>query len=224
MKTFVIHYNKLVERKARLMPLMAINHLQCQFVDKYDRDTLGEAEINMFKWRWPFRFMLSQKDKASMAITLSHIYSWREIAEQHELGLILEDDAIFDANFRPTLDDYLSQLPSGWDMLFIGDGCNLHIPESELTPGRFIYEKSHGPTKWGGRGATRCTDSYIMSQKAAQKISDFIQSAGAAYKITQNVDWWLNEVISACELKIYWSEPTIVTQGSQNKLYKTSWR
>jgi hypothetical protein len=123
-------------------------------------------------------------------------------------------------NFSVVLNQYLNQLPQDYDMLFIGDGCNLHIENYKITPNQFIYEKCLYPTNWGGGGATRCTDSYIVSKKCAIKICDYIKNL--SYKINLPIDCWLNIASVDNNFKVYWAEPTIVTQGTQNGLFVTS--
>lgn len=41
-------------------------------------------------------------------------------------------------------------------------------------------------------------------------------------KINLPIDLWLNKVIKDNKLKVYWSEPTIVSQGSQTGLFELS--
>lgn len=55
-------------------------------------------------------------------------------------------------------------------MLFISDGCNLHIENDKLISNKNIYEKSLEATIWGGDGCTRCIDSYLVSKKMCYKI------------------------------------------------------
>jgi hypothetical protein len=107
-------------------------------------------------------------------------------------------------------------------MLFIGDGCGLHIPFKELKNNCNIYKKTNYPTQNGGLGATRCLDSYLISKKCAQKIVEKIKIHN--YIIFYPADHWLNHVIKNNNFNVYWAEPTIVTQGSENKLYKSSLR
>ena len=99
-------------------------------------------------------------------------------------------------------------------------GNNLHIPVNQLIPNQYIYEKCLHETSWGGNGATRCCDSYIIHQRCAKKICDYV--TGLTTKIDLPLDWWLNEVARDLALKVYWAEPTIVTQGSQNGRFTRS--
>ena len=41
-------------------------------------------------------------------------------------------------------------------------------------------------------------------------------------EIDNNIDWWLNDVSRHYNFNVYWAEPTIVTQGTQNGKYKSS--
>jgi GR25 family glycosyltransferase involved in LPS biosynthesis len=88
----------------------------------------------------------------------------------------LEDDVILNDNFIDNLNNYMTQLPENFDMLFIGDGCNLHIQKNKLIPNKNIYEKCLYPTKWGGDGASRCSDSYIISKTCPNKLCQYINS------------------------------------------------
>ena len=67
------------------------------------------------------------------------------------------------------LNSYINQLPktTDWDMLFIGDGCGLHIENKYIKPVVYIYKKS-------GDSISRCTDSYLVSKKGAKKICNYI--------------------------------------------------
>jgi GR25 family glycosyltransferase involved in LPS biosynthesis len=85
----------------------------------------------------------------------------------------------------------------------------------QLSPQKRIYEKTLYPTPWG---ASRSTDSYLLSQKAAQQLSAYIESHRP---IGATIGWWLNEAARHYKMKAYWAEPTLVTQGSQNGRFKS---
>jgi len=120
-----------------------------------------------------------------------------------------------------SLSKYLTQLPEDYDMLFIGDGCNFHIEPHRLDPEIYIYERGVQPADWGGNGATRCSDSYIISKKCAIKFAERLSNLKT--KIEEcGIDWWLNNNARYCQLKVYWAEPTIVTQGSEAGLFSST--
>jgi len=211
MKIFVVHYSKLIDRKKHILKqFQKYNITDYEFIE-IDRDELHNQNISMFQENY---------SNSQIAILLSHFYAYKQISDKYENGLIFEDDVILSDNFINILDNYITQLPEDYDMLFIGDGCNFHIEKHNLIPNKNIYEKCLYPTSWGGNGATRCTDSYIVSNKCAKKLCYYIDNL--LYKINLPVDWWLNTASRDNNFKVYWAEPTIVSQGTQNGLYKSS--
>ena len=214
LKIYVIHYTPLKERKQFLLEEFNKHSLNFNFIEEYDREKLTAKELYIFD---------TTVVKLSMCSNITkHIYTYQKIIESNYLfNLILEDDIILDKMFINKLKKGLEQLPEDYDMLFIGDGCNLHIPSTEIILDKYIYLKSREPKSWGGNGGTRCTDSYLVSKKCAQKLMSYISKLNEG-EIKMPSDWWLNQVIRDLKLEIYWMEPTIVSQGTQNGKYKSS--
>ena len=207
MKTYVLHYTPLIERRKHIENEMKRENIPFEFVFQYDRENLTDAEHALFSGD------ISNSEKS---LVMKHIITlYNIIRENHPYALVLEDDVILDRDFNEKLAYYISLLPPDWDMIFIGNGCNLHIPQNEQQPGVFIYKKS---TSYPG--ATRCTDSILISQKCARAIFNYLQMPG--YKITQAIDWLYNEVLHALNMNVYWTEPTIVSQGSESNMFKSS--
>ena len=203
-----MHYSKLVARKKHILSQFERETItDFEFIEKYDKDEITDNESSLFDTNYK---------KSKMSLHLKHNYVYKIISDHYENALIFEDDIVLCDNFSATLNKYINQLPEDYDMLFIGDGCNLHIENHKLVPNQNVYEKCI----WEGEGATKCTDSYIISRKCAKKICEYIDNL--QIKINLPVDWWLNVVIRDNNFKIYWAEPTIVTQGSQNGLFQTS--
>jgi GR25 family glycosyltransferase involved in LPS biosynthesis len=205
MKVFVIHYKVLIDRKKHILEQFQKHNITDYEFIEIDRDELHNQNIDMFQENYC---------KCQIAISLSHFYAYKQISEKYENALIFEDDVILSTNFTDILNKYINQLPEDYDMLFIGNGCNLHIENDKLLPNKYIYEK------YGVGGITRCTDSYIISKKCAIKICDYINNL--TYKINLPIDWWLNIAGRDNNIKAYWAEPTIVTQGTQNGLFQSS--
>jgi len=209
---FVIHYKKLTERKEHILKqLEAFNLTNYEFIE-IDRDDLNNYDISMFD---------HNNSPAQTAISLSHYYAYEEIAKKYDYALILEDDIILSPRFSEILKEYIDQLPLDYDICFIGDGCNLHIEKHIITPDKKIYKKGNEPTEWGGGGATRCADSYIVNKKCAIQMCKFKENK--ENKISESIDWWLNRCCKDNNFNVYWAEPTIVTQGTQCGLFKTSY-
>lgn len=212
MKIFIIHYKKLKDRKKFILEQFEKHNITCYEFIEIDRDELYNHNISMFQ---------SNYNNSQIAISLSHFYAYKQISDKYENGLIFEDDVILSDYFTDIFNIYLNQLPQDYDMLFIGNGCGLHIQQTELIPNKYIYEKGLFPTPWGGDGAGRCTDSYLVNKKCAIKLCEYISNL--TYKIDLPSDWWLNIAARENDFKVYWAEPTIVTQGTQNGLFQTSY-
>jgi GR25 family glycosyltransferase involved in LPS biosynthesis len=207
MKIFVIHYTKLTQRKPHIIRQFNTHNItNFEFIEVFDKENLTEADTNLF---------IENKSKSHISLYMKHFHAYKEIAEKYDNALILEDDVIFSDNFMESLSKYLTQLPEDYDMLFIGDGCNSHIENHRLVQGKYIYERNIK------NGATRCTDSFIINKKCAKKIVEWLYNLNNKIDIC-GIDWWLNEAAINNQFKVYWAEPTIVTQGSQTGLYTTS--
>jgi len=126
-----------------------------------------------------------------------------------DMGIMFEDDAIICENFKETLHIYMNSVPSDWDVLFIGQGAGKRIPKEKIQPGVFWYKKDHP--------ADRCADSIIFKKQAAKKVYDHMNH----HKICFNPDPELGFWMKTLNMNVYWLEPPIVAQGSQNGLFKT---
>lgn len=212
MKIFVLHYSKLVDRKKHILEQFNKQGIiDYEFIEKYDKDEITDYESNLFDTNYK---------KSTMSLHLKHNYVYNIIAKNYEHALIFEDDAILCDNFIDKLNNYITQLPEDYDMLFIGDGCYLHIENHKLIPNKNIYEKCLYPTRWGGDGASRCCDSYIITKNCANKLCEYINNLKCKIKLP--IDSWLNVASRDNNFKVYWAEPTIVTQGTQTGLFTSS--
>jgi glycosyl transferase family 25 len=212
MKIFVLHYSKLVDRKKHIFEQFNKQGIiDYEFIEKYDREELQDSDMLIFD---------KCVKKSMMSLMNKHFYVYKLISENYEHALILEDDVILNDNFIENLNKYMTQLPDNFDMLFLGDGCNLHIKKDKLIPNKNIYKKCLYPTRWGGDGASRCSDSYIITKNCANKLCEYINNLKCKIKFSS--DWWLNVAARDNNFKVYWCEPTIVTQGTQNGLFISS--
>lgn len=198
-KIFVVHYDKLVGRKTNMLSQLKQLNLECEFVSNYGKDTLTDEDKKPFK----------NLSDGEISLTLHHIECFKIVAEKYDYALILEDDAILHKKFSTILDCYIKLLPDNWDMLFIGNGSKLHVNSKLIIPGKYIYKMN----------STRCMDSYLISNKCAKLILQRLNQPN--YTIISPVDWWLNHVIKNNNFNVYWSEPTIVKQGSETGLFKS---
>lgn len=219
MKIYILHWNKLIERKENITKELKKEGLTGEFIENY---TVQEIHSDK-KLSKVFGGM-----GGTASIFMKQMHALKLISENHDYALILEDDVFLCSDFKKRLNDYIKQLPDDWDMFFIGDGCNLHIPDEYLKNDTNVYLKGNQDKEFprsisqlqGGKGATRCLDAYLVKNSAAKKIVE-------AFEKVENIrntpcDWWMNNIIRHYNFKVYWCEPTIATQGSQNKTYSSS--
>jgi GR25 family glycosyltransferase involved in LPS biosynthesis len=212
MKIFVIHYKKLVDRKNHMLKQFEkYNITDYEFIE-IDRDELQKYDLSIFEKN------ISNPYKA---IFLSHCYAYNQIKDNYNEALIFEDDVILSDNFINILNNYLKELPPDYDMCFLGSCCNLNIPRYNLIPNKKIYKKCLEASDWGGLGSTRALYCYLVSKNCAIKICEYVNNIN--YKINIATDQWVNIVAKHINLKMYWAEPTIAIQGSENGLFNKSY-
>jgi GR25 family glycosyltransferase involved in LPS biosynthesis len=203
----VIHYTPLAERKAGLSRQLEREGLseKAFWIGNFDREAITE---------WPeFENADNKLSKGVIAVNMAHADALRRISLAPEgYGLVLEDDVVFKNGASKLIQEYCSDMPADWDMIFIGGACRFHIPFWRRRPGKHIYLKENTKTRWGGDGATRCADSYFVSKKAALALLD---SRAMQRPFSKPIDWALNEAIRDKNLTVYWLEPTVAEQGSQ---------
>jgi glycosyl transferase family 25 len=202
MKIFVVHYKKLTERKTHILKQFQKHNMNNYEFVEIDRDELDNENLNLFE---------NNYSNTQIAIHLSNMYAYKIIAEKYDNGLIFEDDVILDDNFLEKFENYCKQLPDDFDMFFIGTCLNIHIPTNELIKDKNVYKTNNG---------TRCTHAYFVSKKCAKKICHYLNNLKD--KINIPIDHYLNKVIKDNNFQVYWAEPSIVSQGSETNLFKSS--
>lgn len=202
MKIFVTHYTLLTDRKNHILRQLNRFHLDSEFIVGYDKESLTEDDLKIFN--------INKLSLAEISLTMKHIEAYKQVFKYHDYALILEDDVILSKDFDKQLDKYIQQLPNDWDMLFIGDGCYLHVPQDIIQNGVNVYRAP----------SSRCADSYLISKKCTKQILNDIYKNN--FIIEKPIDHLLNHFIDKFDLKNFWAEPTITTQGTQVGLFKTS--
>jgi GR25 family glycosyltransferase involved in LPS biosynthesis len=211
MHIYVIHYTPLKERKQHIIDEFARHNItDYEFIESFDKEALTESDKTKFT---------EQLNEGQKSIISKHLEAYRKIATGYDAySLIFEDDVVLSDNFNQILQSYMSQfLPQNGDMLFISDCAELHMHKGLLKSNSNIYKKTLLPTFWGGAGGSRGTDAYIVSATCARRILHYVQTL--TYKINTASDHWLNQVMMDLSLKVFWAEPTLVTQLKLERSY-----
>ena len=198
MKFYVTHYTPLVERKRHIIQQLSTAGIEnYEFIETKDRDILTGDELKKFN-----KITISE-----VSLLLKHVEVFKKDTE-NELVVVFEDDAILCPNFKERLDACLSQLESeDWDALFCGECCDMHC---EVEPGKLVKRTD----------SSRGTCMYVLNKGIGKRLYDLFLSQE---EITHPIDWWFYIVQPNSGLKYFWSEPTLVAQGS-GVLFPTSLR
>jgi GR25 family glycosyltransferase involved in LPS biosynthesis len=219
---YVVHYTKLVERKQNILTQFDPIVENIHFIEEYDQESLTDELISEWyqpsteQWYernnlWgkaglpmtPFRII----NLAEVSCTIKHIKALEKIAE-NGTGFIIEDDVLLVNNFLEEFNKSIDNLPNDWDIIMVGAGCNMHVKDIQKD---IRFYRVPDP-------ATRCLDSYLVTQSAAKKILSTI-------KPFQTIsDWEFAWQFHINNLVTYWMEPSLCVQGSEIGLYKSTLR
>jgi GR25 family glycosyltransferase involved in LPS biosynthesis len=196
---YIVHYSPLIERKKYLLAKFEETKItNFTFYEKYNRNETSTKLMEQY-------FKLHNLNPAQICITIAHIEIYREILEKgYKRCLILEDDARLSDNFFTKLNTYNNALPEDFDLGFLNDGCGFHA--SNIQPSQIWYPAT----------TTRTCCAYIISNKCCATLVPSI------IPFTMAIDHELNIQIAKHNLKTFWAEPTIVSDGSAS-IYGSSY-
>ena len=235
MKTFVLHYTPLCERKVHMEKEISNHNLDADFILNFDKEDMTEFDKKIFDFEsvWSGRTLWL----SNASLICKHLEAYKQICQQNmTYGNVLEDDVILVDNFRERAEDYVSQLPKDWDILFFGDGYhgNMKVPKKvvdELGGNVFLKSLSGNGLKdravngWPiCAGASRCSDNYVISRNCAEKILNHVNEirTGKRGRINNPSDLWMNKLFRDHRFKIYWGDPVLSTQGTENGMFTSA--
>jgi len=195
-KIYVIHYNKLMDRKKYITDYFNNNKiLNYEFRNLYQRENLTDEIKNNY-------FKLNNLTAAQICITIEHIETYKEIVNNGSYDnwyLILEDDAIFCENFLVLFNEYMSNIPLDAEYLDICD-----------------YFKINSQNMWERKYTTRTNVSYLINKRTCEKILNTI------IPFEKAIDHELNRQMDIHNIKTYWSNISLIKHGS-GEIYSPSY-
>jgi glycosyl transferase family 25 len=149
----------------------------------------------------------------AISCAMKHIAAWERIAAGSDPGgLILEDDVLIDIRrFEAVVHDCLAELQRDWGgrgCICFGDGGALFVPWTKLKKGRRLYRAEFA----------RMGDSYWVDRQTAALRLAWIKQHG----FYQPADHLIDTIDRALGSPIFWSVPTVVSQGSHTGLFNSS--
>jgi len=220
---FVVHYSPLTERKKHITNELNKYNFNFTFEENYNKEDLTSDDLNKFT-------NIKNLKMAEISLACKHLNLYKKIVENNiNYAIIFEDDVTLNDNFKNDLLFYYNQLPDDWDVFFFGSGWNLHVPDNIVknSDKNVFLKNNHGhginseQYKLGWSvcaGSTRCSDSYIITKKAAKKILNYCSSR----KIYRPFDLFLNICFRETQMKVYWGEPTLCKQDTFKSSIKCS--
>jgi len=202
LKIYVCHCSDLLDRKQYIIQLFEKHGItKYEFMEKFHKNDLTDEQKS--------RFVKDYKP-STMSLHLKHNYLYSLIANSDDHAMIFEDDVIFCDRFKERFEATLSELPSDFDLYYVGDGSYLHM--EQWTPDKRVYRRYDGCAK--------CTDSYLIHNKCAKFLHRYIEDLKEPIELP--IDHWLTATSKSQSLKVYWAEPTLVRQGTQYNMFKRS--
>jgi len=202
---YVIHARKFADRAAYMKALLGRLEIPFEFIEPYDADQLDDAIQS--------RFLVpgSGLSPGEYSCSLKHFEAWRRIvARNQRLALVLEDDVVLTDNFIEKLGEIVAESAALAQPYTIQIGCanNMYVPRRSLVPGKLLYAAIE----------VRATDAYLIGAPAAQTRLAWLDHN----KIHLTTDHLCNLMDRQSQTRIYWSEPTLVEQGSMNGLFPST--
>jgi GR25 family glycosyltransferase involved in LPS biosynthesis len=195
-KFYMCHYQKLTERREYVEKVLSTHNIEVNWVLDFDKEALDKESLSK-----TYPFLFSNKNGrylslAEISLVLKHKYVFDDVVKNNYQNVVVfEDDIILVDDFNNKLNNYMEQLPSDYDILWIGTCCNLHA--NNISVDKNVYEVSHG---------SRCTHAYVISNSACRKINDIFDG------VYQPIDWFFNSSIKTQNMRNFWAEPELSTQ------------
>jgi GR25 family glycosyltransferase involved in LPS biosynthesis len=192
----VAHYTPLKERKEHMIKQFDKKEItNYSFMEEHDREVLTKEQLDKF----------SIINSSEISLFYKHIEILKQQQDLPGVTLVYEDDAVLIDSFSKNLDRCLRDLPEDWDIVFAGECFGIH------------YDYWHYDTLLYPKNESRGTCFYILNNECAKKIVDFFENSSSEYL---PIDHWFNKAIRENGLKCFWTEPTLVWQGSEMGLFK----
>ena len=205
-KVFVLHVKKGYEdREKHMNAELQKFGIDFEYLLDYDIPDLSEDIINNY-------YNINHElDKPNLSIGMKHIEVLNKIVENgYSKTLVFEDDVFLDKSFHDIMKNVMNELQDISDgyVVSLGNAGNSYVAHNRLESGKFLYSsKKH-----------RAADSYLLDFEAAKRRLKYLQE----HKTVQPAGHMYNIIDNKVGNKIFWLSPTIVEQGSQNGLMRSS--
>jgi GR25 family glycosyltransferase involved in LPS biosynthesis len=159
--------------------------------------------------------------KSTIGIAMAHIKAWKTFLKSGEkYGLIFEDDAVFEDNFKERLDIILNNTPKDVDILYLGCiGCNNPINISSIILANTgvlnlnIYKNNDTNNEYVNKSLLSLgLHGYVLSRKGAKKLIQYIEG-----EIYTHIDFHIQTLSANKLINSYTLNDLIVYQTSTDE-------
>lgn len=197
-QTYVATVLSAVERHELLRDRMARVGLRGDAMFAFDSISMSAQDRMCFEADAPTdgrqRLPLRRWSDGEISLAIKHVaIAWDIWLNGIDFALVLEDDAVFAAEFPSVLQSVLADVPSGWDFIVIGGCLDIHNTDERVSA--YLYHFCQ----------TRCTHGYIISYSGARKL---LQSL----PIRMPIDFQIWSMCDESDLKSYLVEPPQIFQ------------
>lgn len=226
-KTVILHCKRLFERKQNMLNQMnKFGFSNYEFYEDYDANELEDYFVNQHyvsgvdnveAWNskvilWGPSALLyhsKQCNPAEISLTIKFGKVFEMLSQVNdEMFILFEDDVILCDNFDQHFKEFLQNTPDDWDVIYFGSGANLK--PQDIKNNQIAYPKQHP--------ASRCADSIVLKRKTIQDL------AKTWFPFNLISDWELGYQHFNHNHKVYWWEPSLVRQGSEHGIFKSTLR
>lgn len=226
---FIVHYKKLVDRKEYLDSVLKSEGItNIHWFEDIDRDTMTKEQLEMYQYdekKWyelnstwhQFEARPRKLTMPEIACSVTHVEIYKYIVENNiKIALFFEDDCLIYDNFRERLLKVINELPDDFDACYLSDcfgwtvdnykfGYLGSLNKNKYSKNKLVYEMHCG----------KCADSFLLTTKCAKKLyENFVP-------FCLPPDWMQTPIYLKNNMKIYWSEPALTHQGSED-VYNSS--
>lgn len=198
---YVIHCKRLPSRREYLQPILRDLGWEAKWIESNDPGEIPRRHLLRFQSGVP---MLTV---AEISVYLKHLEAFRHIGGHEEArGFVIEDDAVFPADFAATFDLYRSSLNVPFDLVFFGACAAVVEPPAEGGP-RFVEQHR-----------TRSMSGYLITSSAARRLL----AALAGQPILQPIDHAVTRILREGGYNVLWSQPPLILNGSETGRFRHS--
>lgn len=204
LKIYVLHVKEgYADRARHIEQMMARLGLSFEWVLDGDiADLTPERVARWFAQGCPLR-------PAEKSCAMKHLLACERIVESGADGaVVLEDDIVLRSNFEETVLRSLRELPLEASIVNYEDSRLRFVEHSRRRKGQLLYA--------GDRD--RFTGCLYLNRAGAEAVLHAASTGG----IDRPIDHYHRHLLETGQVKYWWCEPCVATQGSFNGLFSSS--